>query len=174
MAGTKKQAFDTEPRMIVLDEPILMLGVQVETGMKSVFRDVSRLGKRWQTFKKAGIIPNKKEPWAFVAISKDHDQQSGRWNYLMGDVVTCLDAVPPGLVSYAIPVGTYAVFTLRPANRFAWGLTIGRAKRYIYADWLPRSGYKPGSVVSDFELHDERSTLKRGASIDLYVTVMKS
>jgi predicted transcriptional regulator YdeE len=158
--------------MIVLKEPIRMLGMQVETGMKSVFRDVSKLGKRWQAFKKMGVIPNKKEPWAFVAISKDHDPQSGKWNYLMGDVVTCIDAIPAGLVPYAIPPGTYAVFTLRPPHRFAWGMTIGMAKRYIYTEWLPRSGYKPGSAVSDFELHDERSTLKRGPSIDLYVAIL--
>ena len=173
MTGAKRKSFDTEPRITVLAEPILMLGMQVETGMKSVFRDVARLGKRWQAFKKTGVIPNKKEPWAFVAVSKDHDQAQGRWNYLMGDVVTCLDAVPGSLVSYAIPAGTYAVFTLRPPNRFAWGMTIGMAKRYIYTEWLPKSGFKPGSLVSDFELHDERSTLKRGPSIDLYVAVEK-
>ncbi len=173
MAGTKKQAFDTEPQITVLQEPILMLGMQVGTGMKSVFRDVSKLGKRWQAFKKTGVIPNKKEPWSFVAVSKDHDQQNGKWVYLMGDVVTRVDAIPSELVSYAIPAGTYAVFTLRPPHRFAWGMTIGTAKRYIYTEWLPRSGYKAGSVVSDFELHDERSTLKRGPSIDLYVAVEK-
>jgi predicted transcriptional regulator YdeE len=174
MIGAKKKAFDTEPRMIVLKEPILMLGMQVETGMKSVFGDVSRLGKRWQAFKKTGMVPNRKEPWAFVAVSKDHDQLNGRWNYLMGDVVTRVDAVPAGLAFFAIPSGRYAVFTLWPSNRFAWGLTIAMAKRYIYAEWFPNSGFKANSAISDFELHDERSTLKRGPSIDLYVAVKET
>ena len=40
------------------------------------------------------------------------------------------------------------------------GMTIGRAKRYIYSEWFPRSGFKQSSTISDFELHDERSTLQ--------------
>jgi predicted transcriptional regulator YdeE len=171
MAGAKAKAFDAEPRIVRLKEPILMLGMQTDTGMRSVYRDIPRLGKRWGAFKKTAVIPNRKDPWAFVAVSKDHDQRTGTWRYLMGDVVTSIETVPPELVSFAIPAGTYAVFTLRPRNRFAWGMTIGMAKRHIYTEWLPASGFKPGSLVSDFELHDERSTPRRGASIDLYVAV---
>jgi predicted transcriptional regulator YdeE len=168
-----KKTFDAEPRVTTLKEPILMIGMQTETGMKSVFRDVAGLGRRWRAFKKTGGVPNRKEPWAFVAVSKDHDERAGTWRYLMGDVVTRIDAVPPGLTACAIPAGIYAVFTLRPPNRFAWGITIGAAKRYIYTDWFPRSGFQAGTEVTDFELHDERSTVRRGPTIDLYVAVRK-
>ncbi len=159
-----------EPKFITLNEPIRMIGISTRTGMKTVFSDVPRLGKEYQALKEMNTIPNKKSPWAFVAISKDF-REDGSWEYLMGDVVTTLDSVPPGLKSFEIPRQRFAVFPIRPKSRVAWGIEIGRTKKYVYADWLPSSPFDADTaVLGDFEFHDERSTSDH-PEIDLYVSI---
>ncbi len=89
----------------------------------------------------------------------------------MGDVVTTLDSVPAGLKSFEIPKQQFAVFPIRPRSRFAWGIEIGRTKKYIYTEWLPASNYVADTaILGDFEFHDERSTSDH-PEIDLYVSV---
>lgn len=160
----------SEPRIITLQEPIKMIGVSTRTGMKTIFKDAASLGQRYKQVKDQGLIPNKKVPWGFVAISKDF-QGTESWDYLMGDVVTTLDRVPAGLGSFQIPCMTYAVFPVRPKSKFAWGITIGRTKKYVYTDWLPNSQYEAdSSILGDFEYHDERS-LQKKPEIELYVAI---
>jgi predicted transcriptional regulator YdeE len=73
--------------------------------------------------------------------------------------------------AFEIPAIKYAIFPVRPRNRFGWGLAIANAKGYAYTVWLPASGYEPAGVIDDFEYHDERSTRKQNPEIDLYVAV---
>ena len=159
-----------EPGIVTLGEPIKMIGVSTRTGMKTIFKDAARLGQEYKQIKDANLIRNKKEPWGFVAVSKDFQGEES-WEYLMGDVVDCLDFVPEGCKSFEIPAMTYAVFPIRPKSKFAWGLTIGLTKKYIYTEWLPNSKYEPDhSILGDFEYHDQRSLAKH-PEIDLYVAV---
>jgi AraC family transcriptional regulator len=159
-----------EPKVVTLREPIKMIGVSTRTGMKTIFKDAAKLGQEYRKIKGQNLIKNKMEPWGFVAISKDF-QGTESWEYLMGDVVTSLDSVPPGLKSFEIPAMTYAVFPIRPKSKFAWGITIGLTKKYIYTEWLPKSRYEAdNSNLGDFEYHDERS-LARKPEIDLYVAI---
>ena len=53
-------------------------------------------------------ILHKKEPWAFVAVSKDYNKDKGTFKYIVGDVVTKVDSIPIGLQYYEIPALTYA------------------------------------------------------------------
>lgn len=46
---------------------------------------------------------------------------------------------------------------------------MGKAKRYIYNSWLPRSGYEFGGW--EFEYNDERLFRDSPSFIDLYVAV---
>jgi AraC family transcriptional regulator len=161
----------SEPRIIDLDTPIRMIGVSIRTGMKTIYKDAVTLGKQYRKIKDQNLVQNKKEPWAFVAVSRDYSEDNSKWEYLMGDVVTSFDNAPGGLIAFEIPAHTYAVFTIRPRFRFLWGPTIGLTKKYIFTEWLPNSNYKPdNSVIGDFEYHDERS-LSRKPSINLYVPV---
>lgn len=162
---------DTEPRIVELDEPIMILGMSTETDTKRVYRAVSLLGKRFERYKRENEIPNRIQPWAFAAVSKDFDEKTGAFTYIMGDVVTRVNEIPAGLTAYEIPTGTYAVFPVRPKNRFGWGLAIGNVKRYAYTIWLPNSGYELAGTIDDFEYHDVRSTRKQDPEIDLYVTI---
>ena len=161
----------SEPRIVQLNAPIKMIGVSVRTGMRTIYKDAAALGKKYRRIKDSGLIRNKKDPWAFVAVSRDFTEDNSRWEYLMGDVVTTLENVPPGLIAFEIPAQTYAVFTMRSKFGFLWGPTIGLTKKYIFTEWLPNSRYLADNrIVGDFEYHDERS-LSRTPSIDLYVCV---
>jgi len=162
----------TEPKIVVMKEPIKMIGVSMRTGMKTIYQDAAKLGKLYKEVKEQNLIRDKKEPWGFVAISKDfHGIDS--WDYLMGDVVNKLDSIPQGLQAFEIPAMTCAVFPIRPKSKFSWGITIGRMKKYIFTEWLPGTGYESDStIVGDFEYHDARSTGKK-PEIDLYVPIKK-
>jgi predicted transcriptional regulator YdeE len=159
---------DKEPEIVTLQEPIKFAGLSVKTDVKNIYKDASRLGKDYTQFKKTHNIPNLKDPWAFVAYSRDFDEETKSWEYIMGDVVTNLDSVPEGLNGYEIESGKYAIFTIKAKFNFLWGLEIGRMKKYVFGEWLPKSQYI--STGSDFEYHDERSTGK-SPSIDLYVAI---
>jgi AraC family transcriptional regulator len=159
-----------EPRIIRLEAPIRMIGVSMRTSMRSIYKDASRLGQEYRRAGELDLVKNKKEPWEFVAISKDFEGQES-WEYLMGDVVNSLDVVPHGMKPFEIPAATYAVFPIRPKSKFAWGIAIGLTKKYVFTEWFPACPYEhDGSALGDFEYHDRRS-LGRRPEIDLYVPV---
>jgi predicted transcriptional regulator YdeE len=160
-----------QPRIVDLEQPIKIIGMAVDTDMKRIYRDVPALGKQFRKFKQTHEIPSKKQPWAFAAVSKDFDEASGTFWYIMGDVVTSLDKIPAGLMSFEIPAIKYVVFPVRPKNRWGWGMAIANTKRYAYTMWLPNSEYEPAGVIDDFEYHDERSVRRSDPEIDLYVAI---
>jgi predicted transcriptional regulator YdeE len=163
-----------EPRIVELEQPIKIAGMSVKTGTRTVYRDVPRLGKQLEAYKREHGISNKKQPWGFVAASRDFDDQNMTFSYIMGDVVTSFEGVPADLIAFEVPAGTYAVFPVRPKNRWGWAIAIPDAKRYAYTVWLPDSEYEPAAGgVDDFEYHDERSTRKKNPEIDLYVAVRR-
>ncbi|MDD1750517.1 MAG: effector binding domain-containing protein, partial [Methanothrix sp.] len=148
-----------------------IFGISMRTSLKTIYRDAGTLGKKYRQIKEQNLIQNKRDPWAFVAVSKNFRNDNTTWEYLMGDVVTAFDSVPEDLIAFEIPARTYAVFTVRPRFRFLWGAAIGLTKKHIFTEWLPKSNFEPDNrVVGDFEYHDERSVSKN-PSIDLYVPV---
>lgn len=159
-----------EPRIVRLQKPILLLGTEIRTNDRDIYKDVGRVSARFNEIKKKAPVPNLKQPWASINISRDYDGESRTFTYIVGDQVQRIDAIPEGLNAYQIPAMTFAVFPVRPKSRIAWGITMGRTKRYIYTEWLPESGYQVRDSIGDFELHDERS-LGRHPEIQLYVAV---
>ncbi len=161
----------SEPQIVTLAANIKMIGVSMRTGLKTIYKDAALLGKKYRGIKDQDLIKNKKEPWAFVAVSRDFRDDNTTWEYLMGDVVTTFDHVPEGLAAFEIPAKKYAVFTIRVKFRFLWGPAIGLTKKFIFTEWLPKANYEvDSSIIGDFEYHDERS-VTRHPSIDLYVSV---
>jgi predicted transcriptional regulator YdeE len=159
---------EKEPRITTLREPILFVGMETNTDARSIYRDSARLGEEYRKFKERHQIPDLQEPWAFVAYSVDFIEKTRSWKYILGDVVTKLDAVPEGLGGNEIPPATYAVFPVRAKFKFLWGIEITRTKKYLIQEWLPNSKYR--GTGSDFEYHDDRSTGNK-PSIDLYVEI---
>jgi predicted transcriptional regulator YdeE len=161
-----------EPRIVELSEPIHILGMSMTTNITGIYTDLPALGKRYRDHKKLHPIPNPRQPWAFAAVSKDFNRETGAMTYIMGDVVTEASAVE-GLVAFEIPAITYAVFPVRPKNQMGWAFAIPDAKRYAYTVWLPNSEYEAAGVIDDFEYHEERSTRKKDPEIDLYVAIKR-
>ncbi len=100
---------DTEPEIVTLQEPIKFVGLSVKTDDKNIYEDAAQLGKDYSQFKKTHNMPNLKDPWAFLAYSRDFDERTRSWEYIMGNVVTSLDSVPEGLNGYEIEAVKYAI-----------------------------------------------------------------
>ena len=126
-----------KPRIVDLEEPIQIVGMGVDTNIKGIYRDVPALGKQFEQYKSSHEIPNRKIPWGFAAVSKGFEVDKGAFSYFIGDSVTKIEDVPAGLTFFEIPCLKYAVFPIRPKNRFGWSIAIASAKRYIYNIWLP-------------------------------------
>ncbi len=161
---------ETPPRIVTLEQPIQIVGMAINTDVRSIYRDVPRVGKQFAQYKRENVIPHKKQPWAFAAVSKDFDPEKKTFTYIIGDAVASLQDVPPGLIAFEIPALTYAIFPIRPKNRFGWAIGIAAVKQYAYTSWMPSSGYEPAGIIDDFEYHDERSVSKN-PEIDLYVAI---
>jgi predicted transcriptional regulator YdeE len=101
----------------------------IDTDMKRIYRDVPSLGKRFRKHKQIQEIPNKKQPWVFTVVSKGFNEERGSFSYIIGDVMTSLENIPAGLMSFEIPAIKYAIFTVQPKNRFGWGIAIATTKR---------------------------------------------
>ncbi|MGD2033680.1 MAG: GyrI-like domain-containing protein [Bacteroidales bacterium] len=159
-----------EPRIVKLDKPIRLIGLEIKTSDKAIYKDIGKVAAKFNAIRKKNPIPHLKEPWAAVNISKDYDPVKKTFTCIVGDVVTKAGTIPPGLQYYEIPAIPYAVFPISPKSKIAWGITMGRMKRFIYLEWLPGSGYEPSDLIGDFELHDDRSLGKR-PEISLYVAL---
>ncbi len=162
-----------EPQIVKLNEPIKLIGIEINTNDKDIYEDVGRAASTFNEIKKNKPIPYLKQPWASINISKDYNAEAKTFKYIVGDVVTQVDSIPDGLFYYNVPAITYAIFPVRPKSKIAWGITMGRMKRYIYAEWLPKSGYKTSEIIGDFELHDDRSLGKK-PEINLYVALQEN
>ena len=160
----------SEPKIVKLDQPIYVIGLEINTDNKAIYQDVAKVANQFNEIKKSNPIPNLKEPWAAINISKDYNPEKGTFTYVVGDVVDRIDTVPPGLKPYEIPPLNYAVFPIRAKSKIAWGITFGRMKRFIYSQWLPNSKYYPSDSFGEFELHDERS-LGKHPEINLHVAI---
>jgi predicted transcriptional regulator YdeE len=160
----------SEPKIIKLDRPIYVIGLEIFTDDKAIYKDVAKVANQFNSIKKNYPVPNLKEPWSSINISKDYNPEKRTFTYIVGDVVTIVDSIPPGLKAYEIPPLTYAIFPIRPKSKIAWGITMGRMKKFIYTEWFPISAYKPSDSFGEFELHDERS-LGKHPEINLHVAI---
>ncbi|MBN1118618.1 MAG: effector binding domain-containing protein [Bacteroidales bacterium] len=157
-----------ELKIITLEKPIDVIGLEIKTSDTDIYKDVSKVSKKFNALKAEHPIPHLKEPWQSINISNNYNEQTREFTYIVSDAVTKVDNIPEGLTHYEVPAINYAVFPIRPKSKFAWGITMGKMKSYIFREWLPASGYKPSPLIGDFELHDERS-LGKHAEIQLYV-----
>jgi predicted transcriptional regulator YdeE len=160
----------SDPKIVKLDQPVYSIGLEIKTSDKSIYQDVGKIASQFNEIKKTNPIPNLKDPWSSINISKDYNPENGTFTYIVSDVVTQLDSVPDGLKSYEIPPLTYAVFRIQPKSKIAWGITMGSMKKFIYSEWLPKSIYLPSDIFGEFELHDDKSLGKHPA-ISLYVAI---
>ena len=157
-----------EPKVVTLNVPYKAIGLSVKTSMKSVFTDLPKLYKKYMSLKDKFGIPDQKVPWEYVSLSKNFDEDK-TWDYFTGHVVKNTDSMPEMFISFEIPTCTYAVFPVRPRNKLMLGFTIGKMKRIIYNNWLPKSKYE--FLGYEFEYNNEKMFKESPYYIDLYVAV---
>ena len=162
-----------EPEIVKLNEPIKLIGIEINTNDNDIYKDVGRVASEFNEIKKNHPIPYLKQPWASINISKDYNVENRTFKYIIGDVVTRIDSIPDELNYYEVPALMYAIFPIKPKSKIAWGITMGRMKKYIYTRWLPKSGYGASEIIGDFELHDDRSLGKK-PEINLYVALKEN
>jgi predicted transcriptional regulator YdeE len=157
-----------EPTIVILGEPITATGLFVRTGMKSVFSDVTKILKKYMSYKDKYGIPNQKEPWEYVSLSTNFNGTQ-TWDYFTGHAVTNIENVPEIFIPFEIPSGTYAIFPIRPKYKFMLGLSIAKIKRYIYTTWILKSKYEFAGY--EFEYNNEKLFKESPHFIDLYVGI---
>lgn len=157
-----------EPVIITIEKPILVIGLTMRTGIKSVFKDVTKILKQYMDCKERYGIPEQKLPWEYISLSRNfNDDQT--WDYLTGHAVNGIGKVPEVFTAFEVPSGKYAVFSIRPRLKFLLGFTIMNTKRYIYNAWLPGSGYE--FAGHEFEYNDEAMFNENPHYVDLYLAV---
>lgn len=51
----------------------------IKTSVKTVFKDIPGVGRRYKKYKDKNGIPNRKEPWSFIALSKNYEEETQSW-----------------------------------------------------------------------------------------------
>lgn len=131
-------------------------GLWASSSDKTIAKDIPTLsGRFYKTLQKepGAILP-------FYVLTKDYDQATGSFRLLIG-----CEEQAEGLEAFQLADSAYARVTVKPKLGFLWGPAIGGAKRYVYAKWLPASGYEALSL--EYEYHTVKST-GRNPEIDLF------
>jgi AraC family transcriptional regulator len=109
-------------------------------------------------------IKNIVEDSVAYGISDNMDPDTGEFDYVAGFEVSDAQEVPEGMVHWQVPGGRYAVFRTTLPN-------LGETFKYVYYEWLPKSGYehRPGP---DLELYEEAFDAKDPDSeFEVYVPI---
>lgn len=104
--------------------------------------------------------------------SRNFDMNNGgfpKYYYMAGLEVDSLDEIPEGMTGKEIPAAHYAVFSYSGSLD-----SLHDFFGYIYADWMPHSGYSMDLKLSlDFEYYPERVMDVNQAKLEIWVPVIK-
>ena len=96
---------------------------------------------------RAGKVQHIADPHAAYGINDNMDESTGEWDYVAGFAVHSAEEIPPGMVRWEVPGGTYAIFACTLP-------TLGETYLHAYRTWVPQSDYQLAGGP-DFELYDE-------------------
>ena len=155
---------------ITSKESFHIIGVELKTTSHDG-KNLAEIPQFWEKALEEGQlerIPDKKHKDTVLGICMDFEH-GGRFSYIIGAEVTSIENTPEDMIWRKIPASKYAIFTARgkmPAS-------IQETFRYIYQEWLPKSGYQRANSA-DFELYDERCHDLENAEVDIYVPIASS
>lgn len=97
------------------------------------------------------------------------DRESGDFSYVVAVEVGDYDGVPSTMFRGEVPEATYAVFKVPTPDHMGpeFSDAIQGTWKYIYATWLPGSGYEFAEGKVDYELYGEAT------AVDIYIPVVK-
>ena len=172
-SGVFNKVTNVDPVIVKFDEPLLVLGMQIQTHIRDMQDGIHKVKRMYRDHKKTNEIPNCKEPWGMIAAMLEFDLDRDRFVYMVGDLVTEIDIVPPGLVPFTLPADEFAIFPVRASSGWMLPFSIKSVRNFAYERWLPSSKYQPRTGFEGFEYYDQRSLQKDGPEIDLYVAIQQ-
>jgi AraC family transcriptional regulator len=157
-----------EPKVLTKDS-FTVVGPQLATLNDGTnLKAIPLFWRDYMDKKTAAKIPHKAEPWREYGVCGDMMEGSKCFVYMIGEEVTKVDVIPPGMVARTIPSALYAVFTAKGPIPEA----IQEMVRYAYGTWLPQSKEYARAETEDFELYDERCT-RAVPEVDIYIPIKK-
>jgi AraC family transcriptional regulator len=145
-----------EPQ-IVTKPALTLVGVQAHGKLEGM--DLKSL---WNGFGPRIAEIKGGDPNVCYGAMDHYDEATGEFDYLAACEVKGAASLPDGMVSWAIPAQTYAVYPCALPQ-------IGEGWQTIYQQWLPASGYRR-AAGPEFELYDEQFNPQDPASV-LYICV---
>lgn len=103
-----------------------------------------------------------------VCVFQDSDPEAEIFTFIAGMEVDNTSSIPDGMIAHEVPEAHYAVFEHH-------GLldTLHKTYEYIYAVWLPDSGYQMAEADS-LEVYDERFKIGSEDSVyEIWIPVKK-
>jgi AraC family transcriptional regulator len=121
----------------------------------------------WGEFnKKCNLIQNVKENSPCLGVCSMIPGEKEKFEYVAGLMVSKTDPIPEGFVSRELKPQKYAVFTHKGSLE-----TLKDTYNFIYATWLPNSGYECAETP-DFEWYDDRfKDFAPDSEFDIYVPI---
>ena len=138
-----------------------IFGVYKKSNDKTQAKDISAISKKY--YEAIGMRSGEVIP--FFVVSKDYNESTKDFQLLIGGLIE-----NENLETFVIPKGTYGKVTVKPKMGFAWGLSIGEAKRVFYTNWLPKSEYS--SLNMEYEYHTDIS-IGKNPQIDILFAIKK-
>lgn len=138
-----------------------VFGLCQRSNDKTQSKDISDISKRYYKAvgrKSGDVIP-------FFVISKEYNESTKDFQLFVGGLIE-----NENLEAFVIPKGIYGKVTVKPKMGFAWGLSIGEAKRSFYTRWLPKSYYSPLNM--EYEYHTDIS-IGKNPQIDILFAIKK-
>ncbi len=126
---------------------------------QTISKDISSLAAAYHKItrtKKGEVLP-------FIVLTRNYNAQSGDAELFIGG-----EKRSEGLEKLILPQGEYAKITVAPKFIFMWGLYAGKAKRFFYTQWLPKSPYESKNL--EYELHTDESLGKK-PTIDVFFAI---
>ncbi len=156
----------SEPTIIYKEE-MKVVGFKLSTCKENEadFKQIIKLWDRFFTRNLGDKIPNRKYPGTYLGYSCDFDEHL-RYSYLACSEVKDFSVIPRGLVSKTIPASRYIAFKVKcpVADRIidAW--------RYLYAVWLPNSGYELNDKT-DIDVINQSLLFSDSSEMDIYIPI---
>ena len=137
---------------------------------------VPSIREAWEAFsKRFHDIPNvidRNQCYGFEDYSRDFVMKEGsfpKYYNIASQEVTSFDNLPEGMKAKEVPAAEYAVFSYQgPIS------DLPKFFGYIYAEWMPASGFKMDpQVSSDFEFYSEPMKDMNDAKLEVWVPIVK-
>lgn len=160
-------AYSLEPRFVEREEFVLA-GFRRHTG-----EGYHVIGEAWAALKSSLPAVARSNPhtmYGFEDYAEDFTADPLAFWYMAGVEADRDVPLPEGMTRRVVKKATYAVFTVNGNNAAG---EIGKAFRYAYFVWLPRSEYRlDEDALCDFEFYDERWDCQHGAAqMDIWIPV---